>query len=303
MTADSRAVLIAVNKTAGDGRRAPAVSHLCAELKRLALLPEIVDSLEELSVRTAELQQGGQLRSIVAAGGDGTVAEIANRTVPETPIAVFPLGTENLLASYLRIKADPQAMASIIAQGRTALFDAGQANGRLFLLMASVGFDAEVVRKVHAVRNGHVSRWSYLKPILETIRTYEYPELRVAGIGSDSARFGPIHSRFAFVFNLPRYAAGLKFAPMADGTDGMLDLCTFRHGGLLSGLKYLAAVVRGRHRESADFVGWSGPRLQIEADRPVPYELDGDPGGLLPLTINVVPRRMRFVVSSAWRPE
>ena len=50
----------------------------------------------------------GTLRAVVAAGGDGTIRLIAKRTPPGTPLAVLPLGTENLLARYLELTADPQ---------------------------------------------------------------------------------------------------------------------------------------------------------------------------------------------------
>lgn len=165
----------------------------------------------------------------------------------------------------------------------------------MFLLMASVGFDAEVVRSLHAARDGNISHLSYAKPIWRAIRSYEYPELRVElGVRQ-------IACRWAFVFNVPKYGGGLKFVPDAVATDGELDLCTFENGGLLSGLKYLAAVVTGRHRKLSACTTWRGKQLTITADQSVPYELDGDPGGVLPLKLDVVPNRVRLVVPEQWR--
>ena len=136
-------------------------------------------SLDFLAEESSDLLAKGELRAVVAAGGDGTVAEVINRCPVGTPVAVLPMGTENLLAKYLEIGPSPAALGQIIAQGQAAWLDAGRANGRLFLLMASIGFDAEVVRQLHATRDGNIRRWSYAKPILNTIRTYSYPELRV----------------------------------------------------------------------------------------------------------------------------
>ena len=136
---------------------------------------------------------------------------------------------------------------------------------------------------------------SYAKPIWRAIRSYEYPELRVElGVRQ-------IACRWAFVFNVPKYGGGLKFVPDAVATDGELDLCTFENGGLLSGLKYLAAVVTGRHRKLSACTTWRGKQLTITADQSVPYELDGDPGGVLPLKLDVVPNRVRLVVPEQWR--
>ncbi len=290
-----RRVLVVVNTSAGSGKRHRAVQHLLTELARHELEVETIDSLTALSAVAQQEFATGTLRAVVAAGGDGTVSEVINRTSAEISIAVFPLGTENLLAKYFGITAEPRTFAEMIARGRTIQIDAGRGNGRLFLLMASVGFDAEVVRSLHAVRDGNISHLSYAKPIWRAIRSYEYPELSVE-LGARQ-----IACRWAFVFNVPKYGGGLKFVPDAVATDGKLDLCTFENGGLLSGLKYLAAVVTGQHRKLSACTTWRGQQLTITADQRVPYELDGDPGGVLPLKLDVVPNRVRLVVPEQWR--
>ena len=57
----------------------------------------------------------------IAAGGDGTVSTVANRTPLGTPVTVLPLGTENLLAKYLDIPPDAQQISQIIHRGCVAL--------------------------------------------------------------------------------------------------------------------------------------------------------------------------------------
>ncbi len=144
------------------------------------------------------------------------MAELVNRTEPGVPISVFPLGTANLLAKYLGIQADIPSYCQTLLAGHTVQLDAGRANDRIFLLMAGCGFDGEVVEQLHRVRVGHISMWNYLKPILAAIRSYEYPELRIECHDVPTAhdpRLVRLAARWAFVVNLPRYAAGLQFAP------------------------------------------------------------------------------------------
>jgi diacylglycerol kinase family enzyme len=95
------------------------------------------------------------------------------------------------------------------------------------------------------------------------------------------------------VVNLPRYAGGLSIIPGADGGDGLLDVCTFKRGNLWNGLMYLGGVWLGQHRSWRDFKTVRTTRVRIEADAPdVPYQLDGDPGGVLPVEVEVLPGRI-----------
>lgn len=288
------------------------MAELIGALQREGLEATEFTSLDELRQSEERCRRENTLRCVVAAGGDGTVALLANLLPPETPLAILPLGTENLLAKFLEIKqpVSPRQVADWIVQGTMIRLDAGQANQRLFLIMVGCGFDAEVVRRLHSQRTGHIHHASYARPIWEAIRSYRYPKLRIVpisssdeGTSSDSALSGLSEmpaARWVFVVNLPRYAGGLQFAPQAVGTDGLLDVCTFRRGSLWHGLRYLLGVATGRHRHWPDYQHVQVPALRIECDEPIPYQCDGDPGGLLPVTIRVLPRRLRMIANPAW---
>jgi diacylglycerol kinase family enzyme len=300
---DARDVLIAVNPTAGLRNRQGIADELCRHLREAGLSGVQFTSIDELAAEAAGRLAAGTLRAVVAAGGDGTLSLVANRTPPAAPLAILPLGTENLLAKYLELSADPQQLARTIAAGCAIRLDAGQAGDRIFTLMAGCGFDADVVRRLHRRRTGHIHHLSYAKPILDSIRTYEYPELRVQYVPADAV--GPeataeIAARWVFVVNLPRYAGGLSFAPQASGTDGLLDVCTFKGGSLWSGLVYLSGVMLGQHEAMEDFSRVQTRGLTITASGPAPYQLDGDPGGELPVQIRVLPERLTLLVTRHW---
>ena len=302
---DARDVLIAVNPRAGGSDR----QSLAEDLRRMladdcGLRASIVGEIDQLAAEAAQRLAAGSLRAVVAAGGDGTISLVANRTPPGTPLAILPLGTENLLAKYLEATADPQQLCRTIAGGSCVRLDAGQAAGRLFTLMLGCGFDADVVRRLHEGRTGHIHHLSYAKPILDSIRTYEYPELRVryapADAGPEAPQSEEIVARWVFVVNLPRYAGGLQFAPQASGTDGLLDVCTFKEGSLWSGLVYLGGVMLGQHEAMEDFERVQTRRLTIDSTAPVSFQLDGDPGGELPVEIGVLPQRLTLLITPEW---
>jgi diacylglycerol kinase family enzyme len=265
----------------------------------------ICEDIAKLPDLAAEALERKQLRAVVAAGGDGTVSLVLNNTPRNTPLLVLPLGTENLLSKYLELYADPAALARVISDGLAVKFDVGEANGKLFTLMAGCGFDADVVRRLHRNRRGKIHHLSYVRPILDSILNYSYPQLTVhyehrdeAGIRSQKS----VSGRWVFAVNVPRYAGGLNFAPQADPSDGLMDICVFEEGSLWSGLWYLGGIALGQHDAINGFLRVRASSLRIECEDcgPVPYQLDGDPGSELPLEIKVLPHRMKLLVSSSW---
>lgn len=291
---------MAVNPRAGARAGDHHVQQLQTILGREGLIVHVRHCLDEVAAEAKQLHAEGELRCLIAVGGDGTAAEIVNRTTADIPIAVYPLGTANLLANYIGVRPNPPAFAEMILDHRALRLDAGLANGRVFLLMAGCGFDAEVVRRLHEHRSGHISKWSYAKPILSSIRNYGYPKLRITCESADgNCKPWSTTACWAFVANLPCYGGGLRLTPDADGTDGLLNVCTFNRGSLWNGLRYLGFVLARQQQRLTDCKMASGCRLKLESDFPVPYQLDGDPGGVLPLEIEVLPERLTLVVPAS----
>jgi diacylglycerol kinase (ATP) len=297
-SADRTWVVVLRNPKAGARSSQDRVDRLADALRRQGLTPEIHTDLTAAVKRTEELHQAGQLRVLVGVGGDGTAAELVNRTSEGVPLTLLPAGNSNLLARYLKIPGDPEQLSRTIVAGRTERWDAGRAGGRIFLLMASCGLDAEVVRVLHDRRSGHMSSRHYLKPLWNALRSYEYPELRVSWIENAADGTAPPDAvlRWVSVFNLPCYGWLMQFAKQADGRDGQLDLCGFRRGSRLRGFGYLAAMYFGQHPRLRDWLTQRVHRVRITADVPVAYQLDGDPGGFLPLEIEILPRRLTMLV-------
>ena len=306
-------VVISVNPKAGAKSPLDRVQALAALLEKRNLTPHVLTDLDEVGTRANRLHAEGRLRALVGVGGDGTAAELVNRTAAGLPLTLLPAGNENLLARYLGLGKSPAELCRTIAEGSIRRLDAASANGRVFLLMTGCGFDADVVHRVHVNRTGHIRSRNYAKPILAAIRSYGYPAIRVyldetggthghrqdAGATNghrQDAGATALEVRWLFVFNLPCYGGGLRLAPQADGSDGLLDVCGFRRGSLWHGLRYAAAVAFGRHQRLADCTTCRVRRLRITSDTEVRYQLDGDPGGVLPLEIEVLPGRLTVVV-------
>lgn len=297
---NARDVLMLVNGRAGVCGGGPVAQEAQACLEERGFAVTNVCDPTELTRLSRRLRVERRLRAVVAVGGDGTLGLALNQTPPDTPLVVLPAGTENLLAKYLGFRARPEEIAEVVADGVQIRLDAGEANGRLFALMVSVGIDAEVVRRVHSQRRGNITHLAYAWPILDSLRTYRYPALRAHWHGPDGAQ-GVASGRWLFGVNLPRYAQGLRIAPRATGTDALLDLCMFRRGDTAASLWYLWHLLRGRHHRLASVSMIHCRRFRVESATGgrVPFQLDGDPGGYLPVDVRVAPGRMTCLV----RPE
>ena len=299
---------IAANAASGRGKGKATVDRLAGELARLGLKSRVAWSLDERrDLVDAAGEPASDCRCLVAVGGDGTVASLINEC-PSVPIAVVPAGTENLFAQHFGFKKNPRRAAVRIAEGQGELMDLGVANGRRFALMAGFGFDADVVGRHHAARLGQsgvlktTHRVAYVEPVLRSSFGYRFPPLTLEVEGIDGG-VETLVGTTAFVFNLPRYALGLPFAPSAQADDGWLDLVLFRDPGPLRALHYVWLVVRGLHLDRPGIIHRRVRRVTISAEGTVPVQLDGDPGGAIdpgsgsPWVVEVLPRAIEVLVA------
>src|SRR4051812_5993063 len=117
-------VVIAVNPSAGSGSRRALVDALAEILRENWLNVEILQDIQAVAEAARQKSQAGRLRAVVAAGGDGTFRLVAEHTTPQMPLALLPLGTENLLSKYLEVPEDVAEVAGLIVNGRYVQLDA-----------------------------------------------------------------------------------------------------------------------------------------------------------------------------------
>jgi YegS/Rv2252/BmrU family lipid kinase len=231
----------------------------------------------------AAVQQG--CTTVVAAGGDGTVNEVANgirSAGGRAALGVLPFGTMNVFARELGLPLrHPLEAWRIILAGRSRAVDCFVAGEDCFVQMGGVGLDAAVVRAT----SRHWKRWlgplSYLLKGVELMQKEPEP-LQVRDTDGRewegaAALFG--NGRF--------YGGGVAFFPAADNTDGLLDVLVFRrqtYAGLLQVLEWIA---RQRELPEEEVVYLQSRGLTIGSAQPAPYELDGEWRGETPVEIRL----------------
>jgi diacylglycerol kinase (ATP) len=292
-------IVIAANPYRGAARPRQRVRALVAALQATGATTRVVWDAAERTALLADPGAMADVRCVVAAGGDGTVAAVINELPGDVPLAVLPTGNENLFARALGFDVAPARLARAIGAGRRHRLDLGRAQTsrgtRRFGLMLSVGFDADVVHRVARLRTGQglprrVGRASYIRPVGAAFWTYAHPAVSL------TAEEVSVDGAYCIIGNLPDYALALSLTPTARGDDGLLDWVAFERPGRAALTAYAWAVLRRRHRRLAHVRTGRARRLRVTSAEPVPVQLDGEPGGFTPVEIEVLPAALTVVM-------
>jgi YegS/Rv2252/BmrU family lipid kinase len=276
--------------------------------KSLKLLPRVEAALDASRTvfrveKTRSLEHGAELalRSIelgetpVVVSGDGLLGAVGGAMAgSDAPLGLIPAGRGNDLARALRIPDEPEAAVAALLAGKSRRIDVGEANGKRFLGIASVGFDSECNRlanETHWLRGNSVYAYSMVR----TLIGWRSARFTLA-VGEERKR---ISGYFVAVANNSVYGGGMYIAPNAELDDGEFDVVSIGEGGKLSFLFGLKDVLKGNHLSKDSVDVFRTPRLQIDASRPFPVYADGDHLTDLPVSLRVLPQSLSIIVPPA----
>lgn len=267
-------VLILCNPVAGGGRSMRMGESIAQHLRGTRIDAELLCTRLEPPDQWLDAALNGA-DALLIAGGDGAVrmaAGTACRTT--TPIYHLACGTENLFAREFKMTCNADAVAGALRRMQTKRVDVGRVNGRRFVLMASVGFDAEVVHDLAASRGASISHWSYVRPIIRQLLRWRAAKLEVVVDGVRIDDGGP---GFVVVGNSRQYGWRLNPAGRASMSDGLLDVAYFPARGF-AGLARWAILSRAqRHLDRPGLRYGRGRVVSIRSDERLRYQVDGDP--------------------------
>ena len=216
---------------------------------------------------------------VVAAGGDGTINEVANGLAgSHLPLAIIPLGTANVLAAEIEMHTDAPSIARTIAAGEAQTIAVGRINGRRFLIMAGIGFDAHVVANINRMVKQAVGKLAYVGQTLISAFAFSgRPYLvTVDGIQHKAAS--------VVIANGRSYGGRYTCAPEARLEDREFHVCLFLKSGPWNALRYCLAILLGRIDRLSDINIVRGSQITIEGPEGEPVQCDGDITTHLPLS-------------------
>ena len=236
---------------------------------------------------------------VIAAGGDGTIREIAHGLEGSgKTLMPIPAGTENLLASELGFDAKLRTLIDTFDQGQVKNLDLCNANGRCFTSIAGIGFDADIVKLVDTHRQGHITYFNYCRPVWETLCNHKFPEVHVEVDGEELFQGRAL----VFAGNISRYAMGLQILHYADFGDGLLDVCIYKCRSKAQLAKHSLMTVLKHHTERQSVIYRQCKKVRVSAAEPVAAQIDGDPGPALPLEISIMPQAVKVLVPYNAKP-
>jgi len=236
---------------------------------------------------------------VLVAGGDGTLNEVIQGLVGSaTAVGVVPIGTVNVWARELALPRDPVEAVREQVLGQVRRIDLGRANGRYFLLMAGLGFDAEAV---HAVEGEPKRLFGpiafFVVGLLAALRTSGTP-LRVRADGTSFETTAALVT----IGNTRLWAGAVQITHHATAVDGLLDVCFFPGRSLWRKMWHLGLVLIGQHDDDPEVTYMQVRELLIVGRWPMPLQVDGEPFGTTPARVEIVPEAIRALVGNGTAP-
>jgi diacylglycerol kinase (ATP) len=242
-------------------------------------------------------------KAVLVAGGDGTIHEAVNGLVgSDTAMGVLPVGTGNVWAKEIGLPTlgltQPDRLltaARMLVDGEVRWVDVGRVGDRFFINCAGVGIDSTVAAQVEP-------RTRTAKQ-LGGILTYLVAGFSIARDFSGVRSTIVVDDRtirtmilLVVVSNIQLYGGVVKMTPEARLDDGLLDVRIFKGMGLAWIFRHVAGVFTRRHLRNPMVSHYQGRRVTIYTAEPFPVQLDGEPVGTTPISLEVVPRSLRVLV-------
>lgn len=276
----ARRVLVILNPAAGRRLRARRrLRRVLAGLERrgcaVTVRPTAGPGDAERLARAAE----PEFDLVVAAGGDGTVHEVANGLAnghggASCVLGVLPLGTANVLANELGLPRHPKRLAALLAQAVPQPIWPGRMDGqipdRLFLCMAGIGFDAAVVARVDPHCKRRFGRLAFLWAILECLARHRPGEFPILIDGAEHRAGAAVIAKTRF------YAGRFVLAPAARAGEPLFHVVLFPSGRRRAVLRILLAMALGVLHRMPGVLVIPASRISLPDSGTWPVQADGE---------------------------
>lgn len=231
-------------------------------------------------------------RKVIAVGGDGTVNEVARGIMGTDKIlGIIPCGSGDGLALHLGLSHNLNRSIKIIEEGKTSPLDAGIINGKPFFSVCGTGFDALISEKF--AKSGKRGLANYIEQAVRTWKDYN-PDRYTIEIDGKSWETEAV---LITVGNSNQWGNGAKVTPLADSTDGELDITVVDKFKNIEIPMLAYRLMSGTVNEDLHVHCYRGRHITIRRQDSGPAHVDGDwfeAGNIL--DIEVIPHAINVLV-------
>ncbi len=256
-------ILFIVNPISGKVNK----SRICSELESLGY--RVVYT--EYSGHAEEIARLASEHTVVAVGGDGTVNEVARGVISSgKTLGIIPSGSGDGLALHLGISRNFEKALDTVVNGTPHTIDVGTINGRLFVSVCGVGFDALVSERF--AKSGRRGLVSYIEQGIGTWREFKPEKYHITVDG----RTWENEAALITVGNSSQWGNDARITPLADVSDGILDLTVADMFNTLE-IPHLACLLMTGHLDKSSRIHcYRGKNIKIQRKHSGPAHADGD---------------------------
>ncbi|MHA2497152.1 MAG: diacylglycerol/lipid kinase family protein [Candidatus Hodarchaeales archaeon] len=291
--------LVVVNPTAGGGRsksRLPLIKQTLAKIGIEAEYEQTIGPRDATRI-TRQAASGNNYDLIIAAGGDGTVNEVANGLIgSDIPLGCLPSGTGNDITSSFGIPMDTTAACLLLLRGKRRKMDVGcithKRGKRFFLGVTGIGYDAEVTKAANELGKRFMTgTLPYMVAIFRVLRRFTPIEFEVA-FGELKASF---EAMLVSVGNGPMYGGHMKICPNAKLDDNLFDLTILGKVSRFHLMQLFTLVYSGKHIEHHSVGAKKIAEFTISSNRSTLVQADGEIIGHLPMKFETIPNALSVI--------
>lgn len=302
-----RRILFIVNPSAASGRGTERFELWRDRFARQNVKPDHAISRRPGHAFALAREAAAKYDVIVAAGGDGTVNEVASGLLlagrVRAALGVLPVGTGNDVARVLGIP-DPEIARRALERGPIQAIDAiavshggeGSAIERFALLYAAVGFAGELGRcTTPTVKRLFGPRYCYSIGFFRALFRFKTPHMTVRCDGRDFAgRMFLVSAGNAEVVG----GGAMRLSPGARIDDGQLKVNLVGDLDLIETMRCFPRLLTGTHVTHPQVRYFSAKTMAVESRPEMDVQLDGELVGRTPVTFQVRPGALR--VCTGW---
>lgn len=235
---------------------------------------------------------------IVASGGDGTVNEVAKGIIKgdrKIPLAILSSGTVNDFANYMNIPKNIPDFYEMIKRENTKDVDIGKTEDEYFVNVAAGGLLTSVAHQVTPDSKMVLGRLAYYLAGLKELTTQSIEHITIDLESKEFNKEGC--EALLFIISNSSSVGGFEnIAPHASVSDGLMDVLLIERTDVQNLANIFFHIRGGRHIDHPNVKYFKTNKLKIDSKDEVIIDVDGEFGGRLPQTFEILPKALKLII-------